>query len=143
MDASSRSAAETGLTAAAQARGLADPRPPYRELLRRLREADRPTFDRAIEHYDSSVLPALAGSDPVAAWVEYGRYLAALEGPGRTVHIDAVGRGTDWTPQAPPGLVLFLPDDNSANALVLSAPETPSAAQQAALTLLVDRKLSG
>lgn len=130
------------LRARAEAEGIADPRPPYRERLRQLRQARPEYFDRAIEHYEQRVLPALAGDEPLSVWVEYGRFLASLDAEGRTVSIDAQGRASDWARGAPAGLVLFIPDDTAADVMLLSQPVSPTDAQQATVKLLVDRKLS-
>lgn len=142
MDPQLRARAETRLAEAAEAEGIADPRPPYRERLRQLRQARPDAFDRAIGHYEREVLPALAGEEPLAAWLEYGRFLASLDGEGRVVRIDARGRASDWSAEAPAGLVLFIPDDTAADVMVLCQPVTMSDAQQATVKLLVDRKLS-
>lgn len=141
MEPDLRGRAETRLAEAAAALGLADPRPPYRERLRELRAQDRAAFDRAIEHYERDVLPALTEQDPVAEWVEYGRHLASLTTPGDVVRIDAQGRATPWTPDASAALVLFIPRDTAAGVLVLCQPLEPSDAQQATVNLLVERKL--
>lgn len=142
MDPQLRTRAEGRLEEAARSHGIVDPRPPYRDRLRRLRESQRDAFDRAIEHYEQQVLPALADAAPLNAWIDYGRYLAQLEGPGRTVRIEQDGRATTWSADAPPGLVLFIPEDTASDVLVLSQPLKPSDAQEATLRLLVERKLS-
>src|SRR5690606_3322004 len=111
--------AEARLEEAARSAGIADPRPPLRERLRTLRETRRPDFDRAIEHYEKHVLPALAGADPLAAWIEYGRFLAGIDGDGKVVTIDERGRAADWVADTPHGLVLFIPDDLAVAVLAL------------------------
>src|SRR5690606_2014126 len=90
MDPQLRASAEARLEEAARAAGIADPRPAYRERLRQLRQASQDTFDNAIRHYEKHVLPAMVDSDPLHTWIEYGRYLASLEGDGRVVTIDTV-----------------------------------------------------
>ena len=142
MDPQLRARAEARLEEAARSAGVADPRPPYRERLRTLRETRRPDFDRAIAHYDQNVLPALAGEDPLGTWIEYGRFLAGLDGDGRVSVVDEQGRATDWMPGAPVGLVLFIPEDFASPVLVLCQPVAPSPAQEATVRLLVERKLS-
>jgi hypothetical protein len=142
MDPQLRSRAEARLASAAEALGLADPRPPYRDRLRELRQTHPDAFERAIAHYEQRVLPALAQDDPLPVWLEYGRFLGSLTGQGRLTHIDESGRASTWPPGDPAALMLFVPDDTAAGALVLCQPASPSAAQQATLTLLVERKLS-
>lgn len=142
MDPQLRARAEARLAEAAEAEGIADPRPPYRDRLRQLRQSHPEAFDRAIEHYERKVLPALAGEQPLAAWLEYGRFLASLEAEGRVVGIDSRGRASDWSSDARPGLVLFIPDDTAADVMVLCQPVAMSEAQQATVRLLVDRRLS-
>jgi hypothetical protein len=143
MDSQLRSRAEAGLVKAAERHGLADPRPSYRERLRALRQARPDAFDQAVEHYEQTVLPALADAEPLPVWLEYGRYLASLTTTGKAITVDASGRAAPWTREAQAGLVLFVPEDNAAEVMVLSQPVTPSPAQHATLTLLVERKLSG
>jgi hypothetical protein len=142
MDPDLRARAEARLAAAAGALGLADPRPPYRERLRELRQDQRDAFDRAIEHYEQRVLPALIETEPLPAWVEYGRFLASLTTRGEVVRIDAHGRAAPWTPEAPAALVLFIPQDTAVGVMVLCQPLEPSDAQRATVKLLVERKLS-
>lgn len=127
---------------AAEAQGLADPRPAYRERLRALRQSRPEVFDQAVEHYEQNVLPALADAEPLPVWLEYGRYLASRTTAGKVFTVDESGRSALWTEGAPAGLVLFIPDDNAAEVMVLSQPVTPSPAQNATLTLLVERKLA-
>lgn len=141
MDPQLRTRAEARLEEAARSAGIADPRPPYRERLRQLRQLSQQDFDRAIDHYEQHVLPALAGNDPLAAWIDYGRFVAALEGDGRVVSVDEQGRAKEWTAGAPIGLVLFIPEDFGTGVLVLCQPLAPSPAQEATVKLLVERKL--
>lgn len=143
MDTALRTRAEAGLVKAAERQGLADPRPPYRERLRALRQARPEAFDQAVEHYEQTVLPALADAEPLPVWLEYGRYLASLTTAGKVITVDASGRAAPWTRDAPASLVLFMPEDNTAEVMVLSQPAAPSPAQNATLMLLVERKLSG
>ena len=141
MDPQLRASAEARLEEAARAAGIADPRPAYRERLRQLRQASQDTFDNAIRHYEKHVLPAMVDSDPLHTWIEYGRYLASLEGDGRVVTIDTVGRAADAAGGAPAGLVLFIPEDTATQVWALCQPLAPSDAQQATMRLLVERKL--
>jgi len=141
MDAELRARAESRLAEAARSHGLADPRPPYRERLRLLKQTQPDAFDRAREHYEQRVLHDLAAHDPLPVWIEYGRFLASLSADGSTLSVDASGRATPWTGEALPGLVLFVPEDTASEVLVLSQPAEPSPAQRATVDLLVERKL--
>jgi hypothetical protein len=137
MDPQLRARAEARLAEAARAEGIADPRPPYRDRLRQLRESEPDTFDRAIQHYEQHVLPALAERPPLPVWLEYGRFLAALSAPGHAVRIDTLGRATPWTPDSAVALVLFIPDSTAAEVMILCQPEALSDAQQATIAVLV------
>jgi hypothetical protein len=143
MDPDLRARAEARLAEAARAQGLADPRPAYRERLRHLRQSHPEAFDRAVEHFEQRVLPALAEHDPLPVWIEYGCFLAALTAEGKATRIDETGRAATWTPDDPAGLVLFIPDDTASDVMVLCQPDALSAAQQATMTLLVERRLYG
>jgi hypothetical protein len=144
MDPQLRSRAEARLRNAAEQLGLSDPRPPYRERLRVLREQHPEAFSRAIAHYETDVLPALAeASDPLAVWTAYGGFLARLTEDGNAVRVDASGRSQPFRPPITRGeLVLFLPDNAAADVLVMAMPETASPAQAATVDLLVKRKLA-
>ncbi|MFO7587638.1 MAG: hypothetical protein R6X22_06150 [Gemmatimonadota bacterium] len=119
--------------------GFADPRPLYRELLRRLRETDPEGFREAARHYETELVPAVAerNADPVEAWIGYGARIAARLGPGRVVRVDATGRALPLEAGPPPegSLVLHLPDDGS-RATVLLLPLEPSEPQGATVELL-------
>jgi hypothetical protein len=141
MDVQLRERAEARLTAAAAELNLADPRPPYRERLRRLRETDPAAFERAVAHYEQTVLPALTTAEPLTTWLEYGKFLTG--GAVRTTVIDAAGRAGPVAAPVPSGsLVLLIPDEPSADVLIGAAPLQPSPAQQATLDLLVSRSLA-
>lgn len=141
MDAQLRERAEARLTAAAAGLGLADPRPPYRERLRRLRETDPAAFERAVAHYEQNVLPALTTAEPLTTWLEYGKFLTG--DAVRTMAIDADGRAQPVAASVPlGGLVLLIPDEPSADVLIAATPLQPSPAQQATLDLLVSRSLA-
>jgi hypothetical protein len=142
-----RARAETRLAEAAAALDLADPRAPLRDRLRQLREQQPDAFERAVAHYEQTVLRALAAAgtdaDAIAAWLDYGLFVGRLTSNGRLTAIDATGRATPWRQGLEPGsLVLFLPEDTGAPALVAAGPRQPSAAQHATLALLIERKLS-
>lgn len=120
----------------------ADPRAAYRALLRRLREHDAAAFESALSEYESRVVSRIQdpAADPVACWLDYGRRLAQLAGGGRSVRVDADGRSeSDDGAAAAPALLLQLPADESASAIVIAQPREPSAAQRATAALLADR----
>ena len=143
MDPQLRTTAEARLEQAAAALGLADPRPPYRERLRHLRETHPDAFQRAIAHYESQVLPSMATGDAIAAWLGYAQFLAGLTADGTLQVIDESGRASVYTaPLAPNSLVLFVPDETSEAVLTAASPLHISAAQQATMDLLVNRRLS-
>ncbi len=136
--------AEGRLDAALLERGLADPRDDYRARLRALREASPDHFARALRHYDEVVLPSLASAgDAVEVWIEWGRFLADLVTPGRTVAVDGAGRSQPYElPLARDRMVLHLPEDRGSPAIPLATPRLPTPAQQATYDLLVLGKLA-
>jgi hypothetical protein len=143
MEAETRKRAETRLADAAAEAGLVDPRPPFRERLRQLRETEPAAFERAIAHYEREVLPALAQGDALRSWCEYGRFLGGLTAEGELTVIDESGRAAEWSDAEPDSaLVLFIPRDTSVPVLVAAQPSALSPAQSATLDLLVNRKLS-
>jgi len=119
--------------------GLRDPRPFYRPVLKHLRERDPDAFARALDHFESVLVPALAAdADPLQGWLDYGLLLASALGPGRLVEIDGTGRArTSDDPGSGTGLLVHLPDDASAPALLLRYPAASSPAQDATVELLV------
>jgi len=142
MDAELRVRAEARLAEAATSLALADPRPPYRERLKQLRESHPDAFSRAVEHYETRVLPALAEKDALTAWLDYGRFLAGLTASGRLLAIDERGAAQPAKAPLPPRpLVLFLPEDPAEPVLVALQPVQLSPAQAATLDLLVNRRL--
>lgn len=144
MDPQLRSQAEARLRDAAEQLGLNDPRPPFRERLRVLREQHPDAFGRALAHYETDVLPALAEtSDPLAVWTAYGGFLGRLTSEGTAYRIDASGLAQPFRPPIGRGeLVLFLPDDAGADVLVMAMPAAATPAQAATIDLLVRRKLA-
>jgi hypothetical protein len=144
MEPELRQLAETRLQAAAAELNMKDPRQPYRDRLRQLREQHTDAFTRAIDHYETQVLPSLAEvADPLAVWLDYGSFLAQLTSTGRAWRIDGAGRASSLEGSVHTGdLVMFVPDDTSSEVLVMAEPESPSAAQNATMDLLVRRKLS-
>ena len=135
-----RERAEAHLVEALARTGGRDPREYYRERLRALRDRDEQAFQRAREYYEKHLLPAVAReeSDPHAEWLDYGRLLAELSAPGRTVEIDATGRAHPYSPPVPADrLVLHLPTSAREPALLVGLPPALSPAQRASFELLV------
>lgn len=137
--------AEERLEEALASTGARDPRDYYRERLRALREQDRSLYEQAVGHYKDVLIPAIAGgeADPLAAWTEYGRRLAELASPGRTLTLDASGRATAYTQPADPAhLVLHLPDSPRGPSLLVALPTELTPAQRAAYAWLVQGRTS-
>lgn len=135
-----RERADQRFEQALQATGARDPREFYRSRLRELREQDPAAFRRAREYYDGTLTAEAAreGSDPVAAWLEYGRFLATLVAAGRTVQVDPSGLAREYTPPVPHDqLVLHLPDVAGVAVQVVGLPAQLSPAQRATYDLLV------
>jgi hypothetical protein len=135
-----RARADERFERALAASGARDPRAFYRDQLRALKEASPEGFRRALAYFEERLIPAVAdeGSDPLAEWLEYGRVLASLSTPGRTVSIDPGGRARDYErPVAPDAVVLHLPENTSQKAVVLGIPPKLSPAQRASYDLLV------
>ena len=138
--------ADQNLEAALAATGARDPREFYRERLRELKEADRGAYEEAVGYYRDTLVPMVAsGADPLPAWTEYGRRLAALSAPGRTVMLDRSGVAQPYRePASHDLLVLHLPAvrSGSKRALVVGLPAEFSRAQRASYDLLVSGKLT-
>lgn len=116
----------------------------YREQLRWLKETSPQGFSKALQYYND-VLSAhiAAGHDPLHEWLEYGRRLAQLSGPGRLYRIDETGRAFPETEASEESaLLLHLPDDTNVRAWPLAVPRELSPHQRATLDLLVNRKLA-
>lgn len=116
---------------------LADVRPRYRTLLKRLRGADPDAYEEAVRRYEEDLLSetASAEGDPVAAWIAYGMWLANRLEPGTPVAVDATGRAEEVDDDPPLGaLLLHLPEDG--RALVLAEPQEPTDHQSATRELL-------
>ena len=135
-----RARADRLLEAALERTGARDPRPACRERLRELKGVDAAAFERAVGHYRDRLVPSIvAGEEPLAAWVEYGRAIAELTFEGRTVAVDRTGLAREYaTPPDPEALVLHLPKGGRRRALVVALPREPSSAQRATRDLLVD-----
>lgn len=141
-DSDLRARAEARYLEALERAGARDPREYYRDRLRELRARDAGAYQRALEHYERRLLPAVArgDSDPLAEWLEYGRLLAELTAGGRTVQVDASGRAHPYAPPAPAdALVLHLPTAAREPALLVGLPRRLSPAQRATYELLVRR----
>ena len=136
--------ADRKLEAALAATGARDPREFYRDRLRDLKQADRSAYEQAVGYYRDTLVPSVAaGADPLPAWTEYGRRLASLGTPGRTVMVDRTGVSEPYRAPAPPDrLILHLPDGSRGRALVVGIPAELSRAQRATYDLLVGGKLT-
>src|SRR5512142_1694232 len=118
-----RTLAERRLAEALAASAMADPRAPYRDRLRQLRASDPAAFARALDHFENTLVPAVAGdAEPLAAWLAYGTFLAELPGRGRTIAVGREGRARPYQPPPAGALILFLPDDGRRMPEVLLSP---------------------
>ena len=112
----------------------------YRDHLRWLKESKPDGFAQALNYYNETLVPQIAGgSDPVDQWLAYGRVLARLTGPGKVYGIDETGRAVA---ESEGTLLLHLPDDIGMRALPLAVPRHLSVHQKATLDLLVNRRLA-
>lgn len=137
--------ADQRLEAALRAGGARDPRDFYRVQLKELRAENRSGYDEAVRYYKEVLIPRVADEtqDVLAAWTDYGRHLAQLRAPGRTVSVDATGRAVAYeAPTTPDSLVLHLPDENRRAALVVGLPSELSPAQRATYDWLVSGRRS-
>jgi hypothetical protein len=132
-------AADEALEIALAATGARDPREFYRERLRELKKADAGKYEIAVAYYRDTLIPEVAAGarEPLDAWTEYGRRLAAALAPGRTISVDGTGFAHEHSGPEPDRLVLHLPDDKGARALLVGLPTALSAAQQATYDVLV------
>ena len=142
MSESTAAAAEKVLEAALAETGARDPRDFYRERLRELKRTRPDDYVRAVAYYTETLLPEVAERrrDPLVAWTEYGHRLAEALAPGRTVTIDDSGRARPYEASEPDGLIVHLPEDNGARALLVSLPRSLSAPQRATYDVLVAGK---
>jgi hypothetical protein len=136
--------ADERLTEALAAGGLADTRPVYRQVLRRLRETHPAAFEKALRHYDEVVLAELGGTaDAVETWIAYGAWLADLTAEGRVMSVREDGRSVEYRrPYASGDLVLHIPGSAADPVLPLMLSAAPSPAQQATYDLLVAGRVS-
>jgi hypothetical protein len=135
-------AAEKVLEGALAESGARDPRDFYRERLRELKRVRPDDYQRAVAYYTETLLPEVAERrrDPLVAWTEYGRRLAEALAPGRTVAVDPTGRAHPYEPSTSDRLILHLPDDTGAKALLVALPRTLSEEQRATYDVLVAGK---
>jgi len=144
-DADLRARADERFAQALAAAGARDPRDFYRKQLVELKTADAAAYRRALAWFEQQLIPAVArdDGDPMAEWLEYGRFLASLAAPGRTVQIDPTGRAADYARPVPAdALVLHLPDRTTTPAIVVGIPTALSPAQRASYDLLVKQAQS-
>jgi len=135
-------AADQALEAVLAETGARDPREFYRERLRELKRADASAYEREVTYYRETLIPSVARGegDPLAAWTEYGRRLAQALAPGRTVGIDETGQAHAYEGPTPGRLILHLPEENGARALLVGLPPELSTAQRATYNVLVEGK---
>jgi len=118
---------------------LEDPRPAYRRLIMHLKGIDGSAFEEATRRFNETLVPDVAtGSvSPLEAWFDYATWLCDRIRPGSVVAIDASGRATNEASTLKAGTVLLhMPDDAAATALVLAMPSSPSPNQQVTVELL-------
>lgn len=135
--------AEARFQEALEASGARDPREYYRERLKELKSANPAGYESVVGYYGSTLIPTVASddSDPLAAWLEYGRVIAETTAPGRAYEIDTSGRRSPYSPPTPHDrLVLHLPDSGT-RALLVGLPIELSDAQRSTFDLLVQGKL--
>jgi hypothetical protein len=133
-------AADKALEAALAEAGARDPREFYRERLKELKRANPEEYESAVAYYRDTLIPkvAVGNGDPLDEWTEYGRRLASALAPGRTVSVDGTGLAHEYRAPAGDRLVLHLPDENGARALLVGLPASLSTAQRATYNVLVE-----
>jgi hypothetical protein len=139
-----RAAADQRFAAALAEAGARDPRDYYRERLATLRGDNPDAFKKARTYFDETLIPEVAreGSDPLGAWLEYGRLLASLLSAGEAVQVDRTGRSWPYRPPVPlDHLVLHLPQSSRDAVIPVGLPPQLSPAQRATYDLLVLRKV--
>ena len=134
--------AEQALEAALATSGGRDPRDFYRERLRELKQVNPESYRAAVTYYREVLIPEVASGagNPLDAWIKYGRTLAEALAPGRTVSIDETGKSHNYEGVDSSGLILHLPQETAARALLVSLPVTMSSAQRATYDVLVKGK---
>jgi hypothetical protein len=119
--------------------GLEDPRPGYRKLLLHLKGLDAAAFEEATHRFNETLVPDVASGSVAAleAWLAYARWLCERIRAGRIVAIDGSGRATDGAETLAADTVLIhLPDEPAAPAIVLATPSRPTPSQKATVELL-------
>ena len=121
-----------------------DFRETYRQQLRWLKETNPQGFSQALNYYNDVLARNIAaGYAPLLEWLEYGRTLAQLSGPGTVYSIDEGGRAQPAGElSGETNMLLHLPDDSNARVFPIAMPRALSPAQQATFDLLVNRKLA-
>lgn len=143
MDETLRAEADRRFEVAMAETGARDPRDFYRRALRELRSENPHAYDKAVDHFQEVLVPAIARgeTEPLTGWREYGRLIAEATASGKTVAIDTSGISQPFDPSLPMDLlVLHLPDAKGGRAILVSLPPEPSAAQRATYDLLVAGK---
>lgn len=138
--ASDQEKADRALEEALERTGARDPREFYRTRLRELKQTSSAAYDEGVAYYRNTLVPTLAAgtAEPLSAWTEYGRKLAELSAPGRTVTVGATGRAAPYeAPADRDGLILHLPAARNARALLVALPPELSQAQRATYDWLV------
>ncbi len=119
--------------------GARDVQPTCRELLRRLKTADRDAYEAALRRFEEGLLPRLerGEDDPLALWVDYAAWLADRSAPGRTVSIAPDGLAGEVASEPGAGvMILHLPDEVRRAGIVLVSPAEPSEPQSTTAQLL-------
>ena len=133
-------AADRALEAAIEETGARDPREFYRERLKELKQSDAAGYERAVAYYRETLIPSVAeGAPALDAWTEYGRMLAEVSAPGKTVSIDETGRSHPYDGPDLTRLVLHLPE-KAGRAILVALPPDLSPAQRATYDVLVAGK---
>lgn len=135
-------AADEALETALASAGARDPREFYRERLRELKQENPDEYETAVAYYRDTLIPAVAegSTEPLEAWTEYGRRLAAALAPGRTVSVDGTGLAHEYNGPEADRLVLHLPDEKGGRAILVGLPPSLSTAQRATYDVLVKGK---
>jgi hypothetical protein len=113
-------------------------------LLSELKRQDPSAYDEAVSRFRDSVLPSIARreTDPLTAWLDYGRHLAEKLAPGRTLSLDAHGRSSPLAgPASWRDLILHVPADARTRAILIGEPPKPTRAQRATVELLVNGRV--
>lgn len=140
MDEGTRKEADRRFEEALEATGARDPRDFYRKALRELKERDAAGYDRAVSHFQHSLVPSIAAGEvePLGAWRDYGCLIAEAFEEGRAVAIDESGKSLPFDSETPMDwLVLHVPENKGTRAILVSLPLEPSPAQRATYDLLV------